>query len=134
MPTMVFVNLPVKNLPAAMKFYESLGYQPNPQFTDETAACIVISDTIFVMLLTHAKFQEFTSKKIADASQVCEVMVCLSCDSRAAVDSLAGKAFAAGGTKSQEPKDYGFMYQHSFQDLDGHIWELVWMDPAAVKA
>lgn len=134
MPTMVFVNLPVKNLTASMKFYEALGYKHNPQFTDETAACIVISNTIFVMLLTHAKFQQFTSKKIADASQVCEVMVCLSCDSRAAVENLVGKALAAGGGKSQDPKDYGFMYQHSFQDPDGHIWEVVWMDPAAVQA
>jgi len=86
------------------------------------------------MLLTEPKFKEFTPKAIADTKKTCEVLVCLSCDSRAQVDELVGKAKAAGGTLYAEPKDYGFMYQHSFQDLDGHLWELIWMDPAAVQA
>ena len=131
MPTQIFVNLPVQDLKSSMRFYEALGYQHNPQFTDETAACIVISDTIYVMLLTHAKFQDFTPKPIADATKVSEVLLCLSCESREAVDGMVSKALAAGGSKSQEPKDYGFMYQHSFQDPDGHMWEVIWMNQAA---
>jgi len=131
MPTQIFVNLPVQDLKNSMRFYESLGYQHNPQFTDETAACIVISDTIYVMLLTHAKFKDFTPKPIADATKVSEVLLCLSCESREAVDGVVSKALAAGGSKSQEPKDYGFMYQNSFQDPDGHLWEVIWMNQAA---
>ncbi len=131
MPTQIFVNLPVQELKKSMRFYEALGYQHNPQFTDETAASIVISDTIYVMLLTHAKFQEFTPKSIADATKVSEVLVCISCESREAVDGMVSKALAAGGSKSQEPKDYGFMYLHSFQDPDGHMWEVIWMNQAA---
>jgi len=131
MPTQIFVNLPVQDLKNSMRFYESLGYQHNPQFTDETAACIVISDTIYVMLLTHAKFKDFTPKPIADATKVSEVLLCLSCESREAVDGVVSEALAAGGSKSQEPKDYGFMYQHSFQDPDGHLWEVIWMNQAA---
>ncbi|MGL4465830.1 MAG: VOC family protein [Planctomycetia bacterium] len=132
MTTQIFVNLPVRNLKNSMRFYESLGYKHNPRFTDETAACIVVSETIYVMLLTHAKFKEFTPKEIADAAEVTEVLVCLSCDSRTAVDGMVAKALASGGSKSQDPKDHGFMYQHGFQDPDGHIWEVIWMDPAAV--
>jgi uncharacterized protein len=113
-----------------MKFYESLGYHHNPQFTDETAACIVISDMIYVMLLTHEKFQEFTPKQIADSTKVSEVLVCLSCDSREAVDEMVAKAIAAGGSPSQDPKEYGFMYLHSFQDPDGHMWEVFSMNQA----
>ncbi|WP_254512837.1 VOC family protein [Anatilimnocola floriformis] len=128
MPTMMFVNLPVRDLQASMRFYEGLGYKHNPQFTDETAACIVISETIYVMLLTHPKFANFTPKAIADTTKVTEVLLCLSCDSREAVDGLVAKALAAGGSKSQDPVDHGFMYQHSFQDPDGHMWELVWMN------
>ncbi len=128
MPTSIFVNLPVQDLKNSMRFYEALGYKHNPQFTDETAACIVISDTIYVMLLTHAKFKDFTPKQIADATKTCEVLLCLSCDSREAVDCLVSKALASGGSKSQEPKDYGFMYQHGFQDPDGHTWEVIWMN------
>src|SRR6478752_9711164 len=131
MPTQIFVNLPVQDLKNSMRFYESLGYQHNPQFTDETAACIVISDTIYVMLLPHTKFKDFTPKPIADATKVSEVLLCLSCESREAVDGVVSKALAAGGSKSQEPKDYGFMYQHSFQDPDGHLWEVIWMNQAA---
>ena len=133
MPTMIFVNLPVKDLQHSMRFYESLGYSHNPQFTDDTAACIVISDTIYVMLLTHDKFRQFTSKQIADATQVCHSLLSLSCESRDAVDSIVSKAIAAGGSKAHEPEDYGFMYQYGFYDLDGHGWGVFWMDPAAAQ-
>lgn len=133
MPTKIFVNLPVKNLDKSKSFFQQLGYSFNPQFTDETAACMVISEDIYTMLLTEPKFKEFTPKAIADATMTTEVLIALSCDSRAHVDELVGKAKAAGGSIYAEPKDYGFMYQHSFQDLDGHQWELIWMDPAAVQ-
>ena len=132
MPTMIFVNLPVKNLDRSMAFYERLGFKNNPQFTDETAACMVISGEIFVMLLTEAKFKEFTPKRICDATQSTEVLLALSRDSRAGVDEMVKTAVAAGGSTYAEPKDHGFMYQHGFQDPDGHIWELIWMDPKAV--
>jgi len=127
MSTQVFINLPVRDLPKSMAFFKSLGFSHNPQFTDDTAACIVVSDTIYVMLLTHDKFQSFTPKTICDSTKSTEVLICLSCESRARVEDLVTKAVAAGGTKYAEPKDYGFMYQHSFADPDGHQWELVHM-------
>ncbi len=133
MPTSIFVNLPVKDLKTSMRFYEALGYKHKPQFSDETGACIVISDTIYVMLLTHAKFKAFIPKEIADSTKVSEVLICLSCEDRAAVDVMVAKALAAGGSKSDEPKDYGFMYQHSFQDPDGHMWEVFWMDSTGMQ-
>jgi uncharacterized protein len=133
MPTKIFVNLPVKDLPKSMEFFRQLGYTFNQQFTDETAACMVISEDIYAMLLTHAKFQEFTPKTICDATKSSEVLIALSCDSSAQVSDLVKRAVAAGGTTYADSKDYGFMFQHGFQDLDGHIWELVWMDPAAIK-
>jgi hypothetical protein len=129
MATKIFVNLPVKNLNRSMAFFTGLGYTFEPRFTDETAACMVISDDIYAMLLTEAKFQEFTPKPLCDAMKNTEVLVCLSCESRAQVDDLVRKALLAGGTTYAEPKDYGFMYGHGFQDLDGHIWELVYMEP-----
>ena len=132
MPTKTFVNLPVRNLNKSVEFFTKLGYKFNPQFTDETATCMIVAGDIFVMLLTHAKFQEFTPKPICDATKSTEVLVCLSCDSKEAVDDLVKKALAAGGKTHAEPKDYGFMYQHGYMDLDGHIWELIHMDPAAV--
>ena len=132
MPTKIFVNLPVRDLNKSVEFFTKLGYKFNPQFTDETATCMIVAGDIFVMLLTHAKFQEFTPKPICDATKSTEVLVCLSCDSKAAVDDLVKKALAAGGKTHAEPKDYGFMYQHGYMDLDGHIWELIHMDPAAV--
>lgn len=134
MSTMIFVNLPVKDLGASKAFFEAIGYTINPQFTDETAACVVISDAIFAMILTHAKFKEFTTKKIADATKTCEVMTALSVDSRAAVDKIFDAAIKAGATESRPTMDLGFMYNRAFADLDGHIWEFVWMDPAAVNA
>lgn len=131
MPTKIFVNLPVKNLDQSIEFFTHLGYTFNPQFTDETATCMIISEDIFVMLLTEAKFKLFTPKAICDASKSTEVLICLSCDSRAEVDELVRKAVAAGGTTYNDPQDHGFMYGHGYQDLDGHIWELVYMVPSA---
>ncbi|MFJ8695459.1 VOC family protein [Streptomyces roseolilacinus] len=129
MEQMIFVNLPVKDLDAAKGFWTELGYSFNPQFTDENAACLVFSDTIFAMLLTEPFFKTFTKKEIADASASTETIIALSAESRARVDELADKALAAGGTPAYEPQEYGdAMYSRSFQDLDHHIWEVVWMD------
>jgi len=133
MSTKIFVNLPVKNLAASMTFFQHLGYSFNPQFTDETAACMVISDDIFAMLLTEEKFKEFTPKPVSNAKQSTEVLIALSCESREALVALVEKAVAAGGSIYAEAKDYGFMLQHGFEDLDGHIWELVYMDPSAIN-
>ena len=133
MSTKIFVNLPVKDLAKSMRFFESIGFKNNPQFTDDTAACMVISDDIYVMILTEAKFKTFTPKKIADANTSTEVLTALSRESRADVDDTVRKALAAGGSTYAEPKDHGFMYQHGFQDPDGHIWEVFWMDPKAVQ-
>ena len=127
MSKQVFINLPVADLPKSMAFFKALGFSHNPQFTDDTAACIVISETIFVMLLTHSKFRVFTPKSICDTTKSAEVLLCLSCDSRSQVDDLVAKAVAAGGSIYANPKDYGFMYQHSFADPDGHQWELIHM-------
>jgi predicted lactoylglutathione lyase len=132
MPTKIFVNLPVADLDRSIAFFESLGFTFNPQFTDETATCMIVADDIFVMLLTHAKFQTFTPNPICDASTSTEVLVCLSRESKEQVDDMVGKAVAAGGTTYNEPQDHGFMYGHGFQDLDGHIWELVYMDASAI--
>ncbi|MEG4944143.1 VOC family protein [Microcoleus sp. F4-D5] len=133
MATQIFVNLPVKNLARSVEFFTKLGFSFNAQFTDETATCMVVSEDIFVMLLTEAKFKEFTPNPICDATKSTEVLVCLSSESREEVDQMIGKAVAAGGTTYNEPKDYGFMYSHGFQDLDGHIWETVFMEPSAVN-
>lgn len=133
MATKIFVNLPVKDLDKSIRFFKSLGYSFNQQFTDETATCMIVSDDIYVMLLTHPKFQTFTPKKISDATKNTEVLICLSCDSRKQVDDLVRKAVAAGGTTYNDPQDHGFMYAHGYQDLDGHIWEVMWMDPKAVN-
>ena len=133
MARQIFVNLPVKDLDRSVAFFTRLGFAFNPDFTDETATCMIVSDDIFVMLLTEAKFKTFTPKAIADATRSTEVLVCLSCESRAEVDDTVRKAVAAGGTTYSEPQDHGFMYAHGFQDLDGHIWELVAMQPGAAK-
>jgi uncharacterized protein len=132
MPKMIFVNLPVSDLARSVAFYEAVGAKKNPQFSDDTAACMVISDTIYVMLLTHAKYRQFTAKPIADATKTSEVLICLSEDSREAVDATIAKAKAAGGRIDPGPKqDHGFMYGRSFEDPDGHHWEVMWMDVAA---
>jgi len=133
MSQQIFLNLPVKDLAKSMAFFKKLGFTFNPQFTDETAACMVVSDTIFVMLLTHPKFKQFTPKTIVDATQSSEVLIALSTESKAKVDEMVGIAVAAGGRTYAASKDYGFMYQHGFEDLDGHIWELLYMDPSAMK-
>ena len=134
MSKLIFVNLPVADLPAARAFYEAIGATNNPMFTDETAACMVFTDVIHVMLLTHAKFAQFTPKRIADAKETSEVLICISAESREAVDEITDKALAAGGREPREKQDYGFMYGRSFEDLDGHIWEPMWMDMAAATA
>lgn len=134
MPKMIFLNLPVSDLEQATRFYQSIGAEKNEQFCDGTASCMVLSDTIYVMLLTHDKFKEFTPKKIADAKTTSEVLLCVSEESREGVDALVGKAEAAGGAVDPCPKqDYGFMYGRSFEDPDGHIWEVMWMDAEAAK-
>jgi predicted lactoylglutathione lyase len=127
MSKLVFINLPVANLPKSLDFFKALGYSHNPQYTDDTAACVVISETIFVMLLTYPRFRDFTPKAICDTTKSAEVLICLSCESREEVDDLVARAVAAGGSTYAEPKDYGFMYQHSFADPDGHQWELIHM-------
>ncbi len=133
MATKIFVNLPVKDLERSKAFFAGLGFANNPQFTDATAACMVVSEDIFVMLLTEKKFKEFTPKAIADARTSSEVLLCLSRESRDAVNDTVAKAVAAGGTTYAEAKDHGFMYQHGFQDPDGHIWELIRMDPKSLQ-
>ena len=133
MSTQIFVNLPVNNLKQSIEFFTQLGFQFNPQCTDEAATCMIVSENIFVMLLTHEKFKTFTPNAICDAAKSTEVLVCLSTESREKVDEMVRKAIAAGGTTYNEPQDYGFMYAHGFQDLDGHIWELMYMEPTPIQ-
>jgi predicted lactoylglutathione lyase len=133
MNTQIYVNLPVKNLNHSIEFFTQLGFTFKPQFTDETATCMIVSEDIFIMLLTDAKFKTFTPKAICDATKSTEVLICLSCDSRAVVDEMVKKAIAAGGTTYNEPQDHGFIYAHGYQDLDGHIWELLYMEPGAIE-
>jgi predicted lactoylglutathione lyase len=129
---MIFVNLPVKNLDASKAFFEALGFSINPQFTNDDAACVVIDENIFAMLLTEPFFKTFINGEISDASKAQEVLVCLSAGSRAEVDELLAKAKAAGARDWKPIMEMGPMYGGSFQDLDGHVWELMYMDPAAV--
>ena len=133
MPSKIFVNLPVVDLDKSKAFFGTLGYTFNAQFTDETAACMVISDDIYAMLLTEAKFRDFTKKPIADAHQTTEVLIALSVDSKDAVNKLVDAAVKAGGSEARDPQDYGFMFLRSFDDLDGHSWEILWMDPKHVQ-
>jgi predicted lactoylglutathione lyase len=134
MATKIFVNLPVTQLKKSIDFFTALGFTFNPQFTDETATCMIVGEDIFVMLLTRDKFKTFTPKEICDATKCTEVLVCLSCENRNKVDDMVRKAVAAGGTTYNQPQDHGFMYAHGFQDLDGHIWELVYMEPSAAES
>jgi predicted lactoylglutathione lyase len=135
MARMVFINLPVTDLARATSFYQAVGASKNEQFCDSTASCMVFSDTIHAMLLTHDKFRQFTPKTIADAHTSSEVLICLSADSRDDVDDMVARAKAAGGAADPCPKqDFGFMYGRSFEDPDGHIWEVMWMDLAAAMA
>jgi predicted lactoylglutathione lyase len=127
MSKQVFINLPVADLPKSIAFFTGLGFSQNTQFSDNNGACITISDTIVLMLLTHARFRGFTPKDICDTSKAVEVLLTLSCESREEVDGLVAKAVAAGGSTYDKPEDYGFMYSHSFVDPDGHGWGLVHM-------
>ena len=133
MATSIFVNLPVKDLDKSVEFFTKLGYTFNKQFTSENATSMIISDNIYVMLLVEKFFKSFITTEIADTSKTTEALICLSADSRAAVDEMIEKAVAAGGTTYKEPQDHGFMYGRGYRDLDGHTWEIMWMDPAAVN-
>jgi predicted lactoylglutathione lyase len=133
MPTQIFVNLPVKDLNKSVEFFTKLGYTFNPQFTDENATCMIISDTIFVMLLVEPFFKSFTKQEITDTATSNESIICLSVNSRADVDLMVSKAVEAGATAPSAPQDHGFMYGHGFTDLDGHIWEYSWMDPTNIQ-
>lgn len=134
MATQIYVNLPVKDLNRTVEFFTALGFAFNPAFTDENATCMIINDDAYVMLLVEGFFKTFTTKSIADATSTTEAIMAFSVDSREAVDQTIRKALTAGGTPSQEVQDYGFMYSHSFQDPDGHLWEVMWMDPAGPPA
>lgn len=133
MATSIFVNIPVADLDAAKAFFGKLGFSFNAQFTDNTAAALVIDERIYFMLLTKAKFAEFTSLPIADAKQATQALYGISRDSRADVDEVVDAALAAGGAEPRPAQDHGFMYSRAFADLDGHIWEFIWMDPSFVQ-
>jgi uncharacterized protein len=133
-PRQLFVNLPVDDLDRTIAFFTALGFGFNPKFTDENATCLVISEHIQVMLLTKPFFAGFTKKPVADARTATEMLLALSCESREEVDTLIAKAVAAGAATPMEIKDYGFMYQHGFEDLDGHQWEVFWMDESAMPS
>lgn len=131
-PRLLFVNLPVADLRAARRFFGALGFAFDPRFTDETAACMVVSGQAYVMLLTRERFAEFTPRPVADTHGATAAIHSVSAGSRADVDALADAALASGGRRANPPLDHGFMYGRSFHDLDGHLWEVMWMDPLAV--
>ena len=133
MPQMIFVNIPVTDVARSRKFFEAIGYKINEQFSDHTAACVVVSDVIFFMILNHERFQGFATKPLADPATSTAVMVALSQDDRAAVDRVIAAAIAAGGTEPKEAIDMGFMYNRVFHDPDGNVFEAFWMDPGAVQ-
>lgn len=133
MATKIFINLPVKNLNKSIDFFTKLGYSFNQQFTDEKATCMIISEHIYVMLLVTEFFQTFTQKQVADAMKYTESIICLSAESRDEVDELVRKAQEAGAVVATQPQDHGWMYQHGFQDLDGHLWEIAYMDEQAAQ-
>lgn len=130
----LFVNVAVDDLDRSIAFFTALGFSFEPRFTDETATCMIVGDDAYVMLLTKAKFEEFSKKPVVDASSQTEVLLAISAGSREGVDELADAALASGGSDANDPLDYSFMYSRSFQDPDGHVWEVVWMDDAAVEA
>jgi predicted lactoylglutathione lyase len=134
MTTKMFVNLPVKDLDKSVKFFTALGFRFNPQFTDENATCMIVSEESFVMLLVESYFKTFTPKPVSDARKSTEVLICLSRDSREAVDEIVSKAVAGGASTHTPAKDLGFMYQHGFEDLDGHLWEVACMNMEAFAA
>lgn len=133
MPMNIFVNLSVKDLPKTKEFFAGLGFKFNAQFTDDNAACMIVNDTAYYMLLTEPFFKGFIQKEIADTSKVAEAINAVSVDSREEVDQFADKALSLGAAKSSDAQDHGFMYSRSFQDLDGHLWEVFWMDPNQVQ-
>jgi predicted lactoylglutathione lyase len=129
MATQIFVNLPVQSLRRSIDFFKALGFGFDPQFTDDKGTCMIVGENSFVMLLARDFFQSFTPKDVADASKTTEVLIAISRESREAVDALVARAVAAGATAPRQAQDHGFMYQHGFHDLDGHVWELLWMRP-----
>ena len=131
MATQIFINLPVKDLQKSIGFFTHLGFNFNPQFTDETATCMIISENIYVMLLIESRFQEFTKKPVSDAKTSTEVLICLDAEIRDAVDTMVKNAVDAGGRIYADPMDHGWMYGHSFEDIDGHQWEVAYMDITA---
>ncbi|HBG74992.1 MAG: extradiol dioxygenase [Chloroflexi bacterium GWB2_49_20] len=133
MTTQIYVNLPVKDLNKSVEFFTTLGFKFNSQFTDENATCMIVGEDIFVMLLVEKFFKTFTPKKIGDATNGTEVIVTLSADSREKVDEMVNTALQAGGRHSIEPQDHGWMYDRGFEDLDGHLWEVMYMDISAIK-
>ena len=132
MATKIYVNLPVKDLQRSVRFFQAMGFGLNPLFSDETAICMAVSDEIFAMLLMEAKFREITRRPIADTTRMTEMLICLSVESRTRVNQLVDRALAQGGREVREPENHGFMYGRSFSDLDGHIWEIIYMDQAAL--
>ena len=133
MSRLIFINLPVRDLGASQEFFRGLGFEFDPRFTDAACACMVVSEQAYVMLLQQERFAEFTAKPVGDAHAATESILCLSAESREDVDAFADAALGTGGTVAGEPMDHGFMYGRSFHDLDGHLWEVMWMDPAAVE-
>lgn len=133
MATQIFINLPVKDLQKSIQFFTHLGFSFNPQFTDESATCMIVAENIYVMLLIEPRFQEFTKKPVADAKTSTEVLICLDAESREAVDTMVKNAVAAGGRIYADPMDHGWMYGHSFEDIDGHQWEVAYMDLSAMQ-
>ncbi len=131
MSTQIYVNLPVRNLDRTVEFFTALGFTFNPQFTDKNATCMIIGENIFAMLLVEEFFKTFTQKQICDATKSTEVLIAISRESRADVDDIVSKAVAAGGRSHMQAQDHGFMYSHGFEDLDGHVWEVMYLDPAA---
>lgn len=125
---LIFVNLPVTDLDRSVAFYEAIGARKDPRFSDATAAGMILSETIHVMLLTHDKYRQFTTKEIADTHATSAALLCVSEESRAAVDATADKAVEAGARVTEPAQDYGFMYGRSFEDPDGHAWQVMWMD------
>lgn len=132
MATQIFVNLPVKDLNKTIEFFTKLGFTFNPQFTDENATCMIIGENIFAMLLVEKFFKTFTKKEITDTSKSSEVILAFSVESRAAVDDMVRKAIDAGGTIPNDSQDHGWMYAHGFQDIDGHLWEVLYTDESAI--
>ena len=133
MTTKIFVNLPAKDLNKTIEFFTKLGFKFNPQFTDENATCMIAGEDIFVMLLVEKFFKTFTKKEICDTSKNTEVIVALSVEGREKVDQMINNAIEAGGRESREPQDHGWMYGRSFEDINGHIWEIIYMDESALK-